>query len=357
MSYGKTFTAAAIAMSLVAVAAPMRAEIIEQVLVKVNGEIFTKTDLESRQVQALRQLGQQADPKTTSDTELRKMLNEVTPSLIVNVIDELLMVQRGRELGYKMGDEQFQSILANIKKDNKLEDDAAFQAALKQENMTLADLRKSLERQMIISRVQQNEVLGKVSVSDDEARRYYQAHLSEFSSQASITLREIFVAVPAANPSVADDNAARAKAMDIRRRALAGESFEKLAAELSDAPSKSNAGLIGPLNANDLSADVKALLEPLKPGDVTEVLRGAKGYQLLKLESRSAPQVTPFDQAREDISNRVFTDKRKEEFAKYLEKARGEAIIEWKNDDLKRAFDEGVRQQKVAAETPAAAAR
>jgi peptidyl-prolyl cis-trans isomerase SurA len=357
MSYGKKVAAAALAIAVVAAAvAPMHAEVIEQVLVKVNGEIFTKTDLESRQVQALRQMGQQADPKT-SDTELRKMLNEVTPSLIVNVIDELLMVQRGRELGYKMGDEQFQSILANIKKDNKLEDDAAFQAALKQENMTMADLRKSLERQMIISRVQQNEVLGKVSVSDDEARRYYQAHLSEFSSQQSITLREIFVAVTATNPSVADDNAARAKAMDIRRRALAGESFEKLAAELSDAPSKSNAGLIGPLNANDLSTDVKTLLEPMKPGDITDVLRGAKGYQLLKLESRAAPQVTPFEQAREDISNKVFTDKRKEEFAKYLEKARMEAIIEWKNDDLKRAFDEGVRQQKAAAEAPSTPAR
>jgi peptidyl-prolyl cis-trans isomerase SurA len=357
MSYGKTLAAGAAVLALVAASvAPMRAEIIEQVLVKVNGEIFTKTDLESRQVQALRQMGQQSDPKT-SDTELRKMLNEVTPSLIVNVIDELLMVQRGRELGYKMGDEQFQSILANIKKDNKLEDDAAFQAALKQENMTLADLRRSLERQMIISRVQQNEVLGKVSVSDDEARRYYQAHLSEFSSPQSITLREIFVAVPGTTPSLADDNAARAKAMDIRRRALAGESFEKLAAELSDAPSKSNAGLIGPLNANDLSADVKALVDPMKPGDITEVLRGAKGYQLLKLESRAAPQVTPFEQAREDISNRVFTDKRKEEFAKYLEKARMEAIIEWKNEDLKRAFEEGVRQQKAAAEAPAAPTR
>jgi peptidyl-prolyl cis-trans isomerase SurA len=356
MPYGKKIAAAVIAAAVVGgVVAPMRAEVIEQVLVKVNGEIFTKTELEARQVQALRQLGQQQDLKT-SDAELRKMLDQVTPSLIVNVVDEMLMIQRGRELGYRMGDEQFQSILANIKKDNKLESDEQFAAALKQENMTMADLRKSLERQMIVSRVQQNEVLGKVSVSDDEARRYYQAHLSEFSSQQSITLREIFVAVAGdANASVADDNTARTKATDIRRRALAGESFDKLAAELSDAPSKANAGLIGPLNTNDLSPDVKALLDPMKPGDITEVLRGNKGYQLLKLESRDAPQVTPFEQAREDISNRVFTDKRREEFSKYLERARMEAIIEWKNADLKRAFEEGVVQAKAAASAPAPA--
>ena len=47
-----------------------RAEIIEQILVKVNGEIFTKTDLEKRQVAALRQMGQadrpESDPTTRS---------------------------------------------------------------------------------------------------------------------------------------------------------------------------------------------------------------------------------------------------------------------------------------------------
>ena len=34
--------------------APMRAEIIEQVLVKVNGDIITKTELEARQIEAIR---------------------------------------------------------------------------------------------------------------------------------------------------------------------------------------------------------------------------------------------------------------------------------------------------------------
>ena len=78
--------------------------------------------------------GQQVDPKTDpTDAQLRKALAEVTPELIVNAVDEMLLVQRGRELGYKMGDEQFKSILENIKKDNKIETDEQFQAALKQE--------------------------------------------------------------------------------------------------------------------------------------------------------------------------------------------------------------------------------
>jgi len=164
-----------------------KAEILEQILVKVNGEIFTKTDLEARQVAALRAMGRDTEP---TDAQLRQMLDEVTPDLLVNVVDEMLILQRGRELGYRMGDEQFNSILESIKKDNKIESDEQFQAALKQENMTLADLRKQLERQMIVSRVQQNEVMGKIAVSDEEARRYYDAHKQEGKDHRKPTWRK-----------------------------------------------------------------------------------------------------------------------------------------------------------------------
>src|SRR5438874_1896269 len=86
----------------------VRADVIEQILVKVNGEIFTKTDLETIQVQALRQRGQQFDLKSEqADAQLRKALDEITPQLIVNVVDDMLVIQRGRELGYKLTDEQF----------------------------------------------------------------------------------------------------------------------------------------------------------------------------------------------------------------------------------------------------------
>jgi peptidyl-prolyl cis-trans isomerase SurA len=347
-------TRATVTMFLLAfvLSATLAADVIEQVLVKVNGEIFTKSDLEERQVQALRQMGQQLDPKSNpTDAQLRKMLDQVTPQLMVNVVDEMLLVQRGRELGYKMGDDQFKSVLESIKKDNKIESEEQFQAALKQENMTLSDLRRNLERTMIIQRVQQNEVIGKIGVDDEDARKYYDAHKTEFTKPQTITLREIFVNVPTdgANLNVGVDEQAKARADDIRRRAQAGESFEKLAADLSDAPSRSNAGLIGPLSLSDLSPDLRTLIGSMKVGDVTEVLRSQKGYQILKLESMTTAEIVPFEQARDEISNRMFTDKRKQEFDKYLDKLRSEAIIEWKNAELKRAFEIGLEQVKSGA--------
>src|SRR5512141_71990 len=110
-------TLAAVAALLAAVP---RAEIIEQVLVKVNGEIFTKTDLEQRQVAALRQKGQPIDLKSDpNNVQLRKALDEVTPQIMVDAIDEMVIVQRGKELGYTLSDAQFKSVVDNIRKENK----------------------------------------------------------------------------------------------------------------------------------------------------------------------------------------------------------------------------------------------
>jgi len=340
------------ALFVLLVSAVPHADIIEQILVKVNGEIFTKTDLEQRQIQVLRQKGQQMDLKgDASNQQLRKALDDITPGIMVEVVNEMLVVQRGKELGYTLSNEQFNSIVANIKKENKIESEEQFQAALKQENMSMADLRRSLERSMIRQRVEQNEVLGKIGITDSEARAYYDAHLNEFTTPPLVTLREILVSIPADSRgvNVAAEDAAKTRAEEIRTRVTTGkESFEKLAGELSDSGSKANGGLIGPLSIQDVSPDLRRVLDTMKQGDVTPLIRTNRGFQILKLESRTDTQTMPFEQAKEQIGERVFTDKRKVEYLKYLDKLRAQAIIEWKNPDVKKAFDEGLRQQAAA---------
>jgi len=339
-------TAVTAALFLAITVAP-RAEIFEQILVKVNGDIFTKSDLEQRQVAMLRQKGQQVDPKNDPKNEqLRKALDEITPQIMVDVVDEMLLSQRGKELGYRLSDEQFKSVVESIKKENKIETEEQLQAALKSENMTMADLRRNLEKSMIIQKVQQNEVTTKIGVTEEEARAYYAAHQNEFTSVPSVTLREVLIATTDSKGNVlGSDDQAQARAQAIRTRVTTGgEEFDKIASEMSDAASRANSGLIGPIGLTDIAPDLKKLLDTMKPGDVSPVIRTGRGYQLLKLETMTTARTLPFDQAREQIGDRVFQEKRKVEFQKYLDKLRGQAIIEWKNPDVQRAFEEGLKQ-------------
>src|SRR5437016_4880663 len=349
--------AAVVLVATLFISASLRAEIIEQVLVKVNGDIFTKSDFERIQVDFLRQRPDLQN--VTSDSpELQKAVAESTPQLILSAIDELLLVQRGRELGYVMSDDQFKSVLDNIKKDNKIEDDAKFQEALKQEGMTLADLRRQLEKNMLETRVQQNEVMAKISVTEDEAHAYYDAHKTEFTTPSEIMLREILIAVPATDRgvNVGQDDAAKAKAEDVRHRLLAGEPFARLAGEVSDAPSKANGGLIGPIKSDELAPALQTMLEKIKVGEVSDVIRTQRGYQLLSLESKTEVKVKTFDEARQEISDRIAEEKRRGETQKYIEKLRATATITWHNDELKKAYEQGLAERKKSLEADQAAA-
>jgi peptidyl-prolyl cis-trans isomerase SurA len=326
-----------------------KVEIIEQILVKVNGEIITKTELEDRQVAALRQRAQQM-----SDEELKKAIAAITPEILVDAVDELLLLQRGKELGYKVTDEQFKRVLDNIRKENKLESDEQFSAALKQEGITIEQLRKNLEKQMVINQVQQVEVAGKVGISESEAQAYYAEHKDEFTTAASLTLRELLVAVKSDGKSVnvAADDAAKAKAESLLARARAGESFAALVAEASDAPSKANGGLVGPLSAEELDPGVRKIIEGLKPGDVTEVFRTGGGYALLQLDASTPPVVKSFESARDDIAQKVYESKRSAEFGRYLVRLRSQAIIEWKNEEMHRVWMARTSASALPPKTP-----
>ena len=339
---------AALAVGL-ATASVSATDIIEQVLVKVNGEIITKTDLEGRQIAALRQKNPNLRPE--SDAALKEALAEVTPAVIVDAVDELLMVQKGKELGFTMTTERFNSIVENIKKENKIESDEALVAALKQENMTLADLRRQLERTMMVQQVQQQEIMGKLQVTDTELKTYYEAHKDEFGTVPSITLREITINVPvsAQGINVAQDDAAKAKAEEVRAKIIAGEPFARLASDYSDSGSKANGGLVGPLQRTDLSEDLQQAVAGLKTGGVTPVLRTSRGYQIVKVEALQETTTRTFDDARGDIADKIAGSKREGEFKKYITKLRAEAIIDWKNDEVKKAYEVGLKLQETAA--------
>jgi parvulin-like peptidyl-prolyl isomerase len=349
-----------LAVAVLTGSAPLRAEIIDQVLVKVNGDIVTKLEFEERQVSALRGRPEFANGMPTTiegQRAFEKAVAEMTPDLILDAVEELLLIQRARELNYTLGDEQYKQILESIKKSNNLTDDAQFQAALKQEGITEVELRRNLERSMMVTQVRNNEVMQKVSVTEEEARAYYQAHASEFTTPAELTLREILIEVPTTERgvNVAQQDEAKARADEIRQRLLKGEPFARLAAEVSASPSKANGGLIGPIKSDELAPQLRQMLDKLKVGEVAEVIATNRGFQILKLESRTDTRIQTFEQARGAIGERIGEPKSRVALMKYLDGLREQASITWRNDELKRAYDIALerRRQQLAASTAA----
>lgn len=340
----KRLLAAAVAVLLSVPAAGQ--QIIEQILVKVNGEILTKSDLEARQIQALRDPATGIDPeRLTTDAQMQEALREVTPQILSDAIDEMLLLQRGRELGYRITDEQFQKTVDEIMKQNKIESKEQFEQALAGEGMTLDQFRRMFERNVIVQQVVRSEVMSKIALTEQEAKDYYAEHPDEFTPPPTVTLREIFVAVPGEQReggmsfSAAADEQAAARAREARERVLKGEPFEKLVEEVSEAGSKANGGLIGPIARDELAPALQKVLENMKQGDISEPIRTPRGYQVIKLETATEPVPEPYDEVRDLIADKVAGEKTMGERRKLIERLRHQALIEWKNDELKKLYE------------------
>lgn len=358
------FVTAGLAMSIPALSAqspaspaqpapPAQGTIIQQIIVKVNGDIFTKTDLESRQIQALRDKNRFIDAsKGLNDEALKGALREVTPDILVNAVDEILEVQRARELGYRMSDDNFKGIVENIKKENKL-DDAGLRGALQQEGLTWDEFRSNIERQVLIRQLQQ-EVVSRLALTEQEARDYYDKNSNEFMTEPAVTLREILIAVPTqgtvASFNALVDQTALEKATAVRDRALKGEDFVKLLNEVSDSPSKASGGLIAGLRLKDVDPKFRDALEKLKPGDITAPLRTTQGYQLFKLESATPAELQPFDKVQPAIVQKVQSARMDGEMAKYLQHLRAQALIEWKHEDMRKMYEKRMAELKAAGQ-------
>jgi peptidyl-prolyl cis-trans isomerase SurA len=348
-------------------AGPMSAqksEIIQKIIVKVNGEIFTLSELEFRQSQVLKE--QNRSVKTardlTTDPALMAALADVTPTLLLEAVDELMLVQHGRELGVKFSDANFVKFLERIKEQNSIKDDAILMDALKQEGITMADLRVQAERTSIIEAVRQHELMKNMTLTDEEARQYYKANPDKFIKPATVTLREIFVAVPTtmvsgqATVSVGVEEEAKQKITATRERALKGEDFAKLVTEVSESGTKANAGLIGPIAAADLLPAISDMLAKMKPGDVSEPIRTRTGFQILKLETVSSPEPEPFDKSREVITRLILESRLDVEQAKFIDRLLLQAVIEWKDESYKKLY-ETARAARAKATAAAAAVK
>jgi parvulin-like peptidyl-prolyl isomerase len=141
---------------------------------------------------------------------------------------------------------------------------------------------------------------------------------------------------------VASQDEAEGRAAALRTRVLAGEDFAKVAAEASASSSKANGGLIGPINLVEVSVAVQELIAKMKPGEISAPIRTNRGVQILKLETIKPASTQPFESVRDLVADKVHEVRQQTEVRRFLARMRGQALIEWKNDELKKMYEKQV---------------
>lgn len=285
-----------------------RAEVLEEIVAKVNNSIITRTEFEAR----LDLFREQLSRKYTG-TELDAKIESARDSVLHNIIIETLLVQRGDVL---LDMEKVKkNLLEDFKKQQKIESDEELDRLLREQKMSRKDLLDTLVRLSIPQEMINYEVRRKISVSDKEIRDFYDSHRQDFVKPERVTLREIVILFEDATRAEA-----KARAEAIRRELDAGGDFETLISRESQAASKERGGLVGPFGKGELRSEIEKAVEGLKPGQTAGPIESAKAFHILKVESREPEQITPLADARDDITERIRDAKFQEQVDGYLQK-------------------------------------
>ena len=183
--------------SLALAPAPGRAEIIERVVAKVNGQIITLSEFQSRQISAAQ--GARIDPANVG-----AFLRQQNAKILQDAIDEILILQKAEDSGIRAPSQWIDESIEGIRKDNKITSDEQFQEALAREGLTLAELRQNIERGVLRRIVMQRDIQPKIEATESELRAEYEKlKATEFTKPATVTLQEILVKEDAGGEALA----------------------------------------------------------------------------------------------------------------------------------------------------------
>src|SRR6266849_10327170 len=308
-------------LAVCATVAAAEVQVIEQIVAKVNGDIITRGELEhSRQL-----LEMQLRAEKTPPDKIQQILKEKEAEALKDQIDNLLLVQKGKELNINV-DPEVTRELADIQIQNKISDPDKFRAWVQEQSgMSYEDLKQQMKNRNLQQRVMRQEVGGRITLSKAELQKYYDEHKSEFVRQEEIFLREILISSVGKTPEQVA--AAEKRAKDILARAKKGEKFPELARDTSDAESAKNFGEIGWFKKADVNPSLQFLFKE-KKGFITDVIKTDNGFVIFKLEERHEEGLAPFEEVENEIMERLYIPRMQPKLKEDLTKLREQALLE-----------------------------
>lgn len=301
--------------------------VVDQIVAKVNGDIITQTELEKTAQDTIAGLRQQ---QQLSGDKLKSAYEEREKDFLRNRIDQLLLVQRGKELDIKV-DTDVSKYLADLQRQEKIADPDKFHELVRQQTgMSFEDFKQEVTNNMVTRQVIGREVASKINIPQSDIEAYYDAHKKDFVRDEEVYLREILVSTD--DKSAAAQAAAEKKANDLCTRASKGERFADLARDNSDATTAAQGGDLGGFKKGALSGQIEQAVWKLQPGDVTKPIKVEHGWLVLKVEEHTKQGQATLAEVQDEIREKLYEPRMEPKIREYLTSLRKTAFLRSKPD-------------------------
>ncbi len=246
---------------------------LDQIVAVVNDDVITRSELESRMNEMLVQLQQ----KSTNLPPIEILREQV----LERMISKRLQLQTADRLGLSVDDDTVTKAIANIAETNNITL-LQLREVLERDGISFPHFREQLREDILINRLKQKEVINRIVITDQDIDNFLAREIGTQRQRAAVHLQHILIATPeGASPE--DVQAAKEKAQSVYQELQQGADFGEMAIRVSDSRQALEGGDLGWIETSRIPSLFTQLVDELEPGAISEPIRNASGFHIVKL--------------------------------------------------------------------------
>lgn len=258
---------------LAAMAAHAATEELNRIVAVVNDDVVLESELATK-LEIIREQLRAQNTQLPPEDVLRKQVLE-------RVIVDKLQLQLAAANNIQIDDETLNGNLRNIAEQNGMSLEQ-FRTTLESEGHSFAAFREEIRNQIIIARLHQQMVGNRINVSEQEVDNQLANMKTTGGDEKEYHLSHILVPVPeGATPDAI--RAAQRQAEETVAKLRGGADFATTAVAVSAGQTALQGGDLGWRSAAQLPTVLAETIRALAPGEITDPIRAAGGFHIVKL--------------------------------------------------------------------------
>jgi peptidyl-prolyl cis-trans isomerase SurA len=310
---------------LMASSALAQSRTVDEIIAWVNNDIILKSEYELRKA-AIRNDLSEAPPRGRGlqGAQLEQAMNDAQKLLLRDLIDETLLLQQAKDMGLN-ADLEVVKTMEQLRQERKLASLDDLEKAIVAQGYSVDEFKQNIKTRYLTSQVLQREVYGRVIVTTDEMKKYYEANVKNFDRPAGIRVREISAYTENRGP--AEIESQRKKIEEALAAVKKGENFAEVASKFSESQTAQEGGDLGFFVKGELAQPLEEIASKLNKGQVSDVITLKGAFMILKVEDKHEGGILPFELAQKEIQDTLWQQGIQPKIREFLTKLRADGFI------------------------------
>ncbi len=299
------------------------AKTVEEIIARVNNEIITRSELDKARAAAQEDAKQECQGKCTPE-QLRNDIEDREKNTLRDLIDQSLLVQRGKDMGVNVEPEVIKR-LDQLRQQNKIDSMEDLEKAVSAQGSNWEDFKNNIRNGLLTQRVISSEVGSHINIGREEIEKYYNEHKKEFVRPEQVALREIEVSTEGKKDEELPE--LKKKAETALKRVKDGEDFGEIAKRFSDSSTAKQGGFLGVYKRGELSKELEEIVFKMKKNELTDVMDTKQGYLVLQVLERYEAGEQPLNKVENEIMDHLYSERMEPAMRKYLKTLREQSYV------------------------------